>query len=341
MIEVYVKGNEDYESNGDMTLTPTTCEVELTVEGIAELTLEHPIDDLGRWEYLVNDNVIAAPTPYSKKQLFRIYDYTKTETEVTAYARHIFYDSAGEMLVDVRPTDKTGQEALDIILSGTKYKAKTNIKTRSTAYYIRKNIMEAIGGDKENSFINRWGGERWYDNFTVIINDRLGWDYGACAEFGQNMTGIEADISIDDVVTRIIPVSYNGHTMEGEEPWIDSPIIGSYANPRVAVIKFEDVKLLEDCQEGEEGFSTLELLREELKRRCTKEYENGLDKPKVNYKVDLVEVANTEDYKDYKKITTIGIGDDVLTKDRKLKINVTARCIKACVRLHRGRKRRS
>ena len=328
MIEVYVKGNEDYESNGDMTLTPTTCEVELTVEGIAELTLEHPIDDLGRWEYLVNDNVIAAPTPYSKKQLFRIYDYTKTETEVTAYARHIFYDSAGEMLVDVRPTDKTGQEALDIILSGTKYKAKTNIKTRSTAYYIRKNIMEAIGGDEENSFINRWGGERMYDNFTVIINDRLGGDYGACAEFGRNMTGIEADISIDDVVTRIIPVSYNGYTLEGEEPWIDSPIIGSYANPRVAVIKFEDVKLLEDCQEGEEGFSTLELLREELKRRCTKEYENGLDKPKVNYKVDLVEVANTEDYKDYKKLTTIGIGDDVLTKDRKLKINVTARCIR-------------
>lgn len=328
MIEVYVKGNEDYESNGDMTLTPTTCEVELSVEGIAELTLEHPIDDLGRWEYLVNDNVIAAPTPYSKKQLFRIYDYTKTETEVTAYARHIFYDSAGEMLVDVRPTNKTGQEALDTILSGTKYKAKTNIKTRSTAYYIRKNIMEAIGGDDENSFINRWGGERMYDNFTVIINDRLGGDYGACAEFGRNMTGIEADISIDDVVTRIIPVSYNGHTLEGEEPWIDSPIIGNYANPRAAVIKFEDVKLLEDCQEGEEGFSTLELLREELKRRCTKEYENGLDKPKVNYKVDLVEVANTEDYKDYKKLTTIGIGDDVLTKDRKLKINVTARCIR-------------
>ena len=328
MIEVYVKGNEDYGSNGDMTLTPTTCEVELTVEGVAELTLEHPIDDLGRWEYLVTDNVIAAPTPYSKKQLFRIYDYTKTETEVTAYARHIFYDSAGEMLVDVRPTDKTGQEALDIILSGTKYKAKTNIKTRSTAYYIRKNIMEAIGGDDENSFINRWGGERMYDNFTVIINDRLGGDYGACAEFGRNMTGIEADISIDDVVTRIIPVSYNGHTLEGEEPWIDSPLIGSYANPRTAVIKFEDVKLLEDCQEGEEGFSTLELLREELKRRCTKEYENGLDKPKVNYKVDLVEVANTEDYKDYKKLTTVGIGDDVLTKDRKLKINVTARCIR-------------
>ncbi|MFR4880333.1 MAG: hypothetical protein ACLUBO_08850 [Coprococcus sp.] len=70
MIEVYVKGNEDYESNGDMTLTPTTCEVELTVEGIAELTLEHPIDDLGRWEYLVNDNVIAATYAILKEAAF-------------------------------------------------------------------------------------------------------------------------------------------------------------------------------------------------------------------------------------------------------------------------------
>ena len=142
---------------------------------------------------------------------------------------------------------------------------------------------------------------------------------GVSSGFGRNMTGIEADISIDDVVTRIIPESYNGYTLEGEEPWVDSPLIGNYANPRAAVIKFEDVKLLEDCQEGEEGFSTLELLREELKRRCKKEYENGLDKPKVNYKVDLVEIADTDDYKDYKKLTTIGIGDDVLTRDAESK----------------------
>lgn len=328
MIEVYIKGNEDYESNGDMTLTPTMCEVELTVEGVAELTLEHPIDELGRWEYLIDDNVIAAPTPYSEKQLFRIYDYTKTETEVTAYARHIFYDSAGEMLLDVRPTEKTGQEALDIILNGTKYKAKTNIKKRATAYYVRKNIMEAISGDDDNSYINRWGGERMYDNFTVIINDRLGGDYGACAEFGRNMTGIEADVNIDDVVTRIIPQAYNGYTLNEKEPWVDSPIIGNYANPRAAVVKFEDVKLLEDCQEDEEGFETLELLREELKRRCEKEFENGLDKPKANYKVDMIEVSDTDDYKAYKELTTIGIGDDVLVRDKTLKINVMARCIR-------------
>ena len=328
MIEVYRSTNTNYQKNGDITLTPLECIFEWGLDGICQIELTHEYDDLGRWEYLVNDNVIAAPTPYSDKQLFRIYKREKSDDEVTVYARHIYYDNLGNYLVDVRPTNKNGQQALDIIFSGTKFTPHSDITTANTAYYVRKNIVEAIAGDDENSFINRWGGERMYDNFTVIINDRMGGDYGACAEFGRNMTGIEADISIDDVVTRIIPVSYNGHTLEGEEPWIDSPLIGSYANPRTAVIKFEDVKLLEDCQEGEEGFSTLELLREELKRRCTKEYENGLDKPKVNYKVDLVEVANTEDYKDYKKLTTVGIGDDVLTKDRKLKINVTARCIR-------------
>ena len=41
MIEVYVKGNEDYGSNGDMTLTPTTCEVELTVEGVFPVRPRH------------------------------------------------------------------------------------------------------------------------------------------------------------------------------------------------------------------------------------------------------------------------------------------------------------
>ena len=54
---------ERYDLNADYVRSRTYC------KGIAELTLEHPIDDLGRWEYLVNDNVIAAPTPYSKKQL--------------------------------------------------------------------------------------------------------------------------------------------------------------------------------------------------------------------------------------------------------------------------------
>lgn len=61
------------------------------LDGISQVELSHEYDDLGRWEYLVNDNVIAAPTPYSDKQLFRIYNRMKGDDEVTVYARHIYY----------------------------------------------------------------------------------------------------------------------------------------------------------------------------------------------------------------------------------------------------------
>ena len=34
-------------------------------------------------------------TPYSDKQLFRIYKREKSDDEVTVYARHIYYDNLG------------------------------------------------------------------------------------------------------------------------------------------------------------------------------------------------------------------------------------------------------
>ena len=68
MIEVYRSTNTNYQKNGDITLTPLECIFEWGLDGICQIELTHEYDDLGRWEYLVNDNVIAAPTPYSDKQ---------------------------------------------------------------------------------------------------------------------------------------------------------------------------------------------------------------------------------------------------------------------------------
>ena len=102
MIEVYKSTNTSYQKNGDITLTPLECVFEWGLDGICQIELTHEYDDLGRWEYLVNDNVIAAPTPYSDKQLFRIYKREKSDDEVTVYARHIYYDNLGNYLVDVR-----------------------------------------------------------------------------------------------------------------------------------------------------------------------------------------------------------------------------------------------
>ena len=328
MIEVYRSTNTNYQKNGDITLTPLECIFEWGLDGICQIELTHEYDDLGRWEYLVNDNVIAAPTPYSDKQLFRIYKREKSDDEVTVYARHIYYDNLGNYLVDVRPTNKNGQQALDIIFSGTKFTPHSDITTANTAYYVRKNIVEAIAGDDENSFINRWGGERLYDNYDVYIMRQIGSDKGVRAEFGHNLEAIEESVSDEDVVTRIIPVAYNGYVLEGAEPWVDSPKIGSYAEVKGAVINFDDIKLQEDCSEGETGYANLTALRAALVKACNEEYKKGIDDPTVNYTVNMVELANTVEYAAYKQLESVEVGDTITCKHKGIKIEVKARCIR-------------
>lgn len=322
MIEIYLKTNTNYEMNGDITLTPISCHYKKSEYLV---TLEHPIDSFGRWKYIDYENVIAAEED-GKKKLYRIFNVVKSLYSVTAYARPLFFDLIDNVLLDVRPTLKNGEEALNIILEGTGFTGHSNISNINTSYYVRKNIVEAILGNDENSFLNRWGGEVLLDNFDIYINDKIGSDNGVRVEFGYNLNEIEEDINIEEVATRIIPTGYNGIMLDGSTPWVDSPLIKKYTKPKMRVINFDDVKVKES-ETDEEGFSTIEEARTELIRRCNKLYEEGIDKPGVNYKIDMINLANTTAYKDYIKLVTVNEGDTVTCYIPGLDIDVKARVI--------------
>lgn len=322
MIEIYLKNNTNYDKNGDITLNPTSCTYK---ESEKELTLEHFLDEDGRWKYINYENVIAAEEN-GKKKFYRIYNVVRSLYSVTAYARPIFYDLIDKVLLDVRPTDKTGEEALNIVLDGTGYTGHSNISLLNTSYYIRKNIVEALIGDDENSFINRWGGEFYCENFDVYINDRIGTDNGVRVEFGYNLNEIEEDVNIEEVVTRIIPVGYDGIMLDGDTPWVDSPLINKYTQPKMRVIEFSDIKVKESS-EDEEGFDTIEEARAELIRQCNLLYANDIDKPTVNYKIDMINLANTTAYKDFKMLVEVNKGDTVTCYIKHLDIDVKARVI--------------
>lgn len=322
MIEIYLKTNTNYEMNGDIILTPISC----TYKAIEYLvTLEHPIDDIGRWKYIDYENVISVEDN-GKKKLYRIFNVVKSLYSVTAYARPLFFDLIDNILLDVRPTLKNGEEALNIILEGTGFTGHSNISNINTSYYVRKNIVEAILGNDENSFLNRWGGEVLLDNFDIYINDKIGSDNGVRVEFGYNLNEIEEDINIEEVATRIIPTGYNGIMLDGSTPWVDSPLIKKYTKPKMRVINFDDVKVKES-ETDEEGFNTIEEARTELIKRCNKLYVEGIDKPSVNYKIDMINLANTTAYKDYIKLVTVNEGDTVTCYIPGLDIDVKARVI--------------
>lgn len=327
MIQIYDPGNTKFDFNGDVTLDPYSCECTMILNDAWSLELEVPIDEDGKFKHIVKEAVVSAPTPISDRQLFRIYDTEKTDDSITAIALPVFCDSKDDhTLLDVRPTGKNGQQALDILCAGSNYSGQSDITKAATAYYVRKNLMEAINGDIDQSFINRWGGEILYDNYKIIINQRVGGDYGARAEFGYNLEGIKEHVDMSNVITRIIPVAYNGYTLEGQAPWVDSPNIKKYQKIYTRTIEFSDIKLKEDStDEDENACETLEELRKKLIEECQKQYAAGIDLPEITYEVDMISLEGTEEYKDYKDLEKIGLGDDVKCSHRVLDIEITAR----------------
>lgn len=335
MIQVYSPRNTDFEHNGDMTLFPTEAIVHPILNGEWEVNLEHPIDREGRWKYIVEEAVVKMPS-FNGDQLFRIKKKEKSDSGVTAELQPIFMDAKDDcFLLDVRPTDKTGQQALDIMTApNKKYKASSNISLVSTAYYQTKNLIEALNGDDENSFINRWGGEIIFDNYTVIVNERAGGDYGVEVLYGKNIKedGFSEEIDMRDIVTRIVPKAYNGHMIEGDEPWIDSPLIDKYPTIRFGVMEFEDIKMREDAQDGDEDdgiivCDTQEELRTALKQKCEEQFDAGVDKPKVTISADIILLEGTDLYEDIQDLVKVSIGDTVHCRHSKLDIVSDARVI--------------
>lgn len=333
MIQVYSEKNTNFSRNGDATLIPNEALLSAELNGSWVLNLHHPIDKKERWKYLTENAVLKAPS-FNGDQLFRIYNREKSDGGISVQAYPIFFDAGRDcFLTDVRPTGKNGQQALDIICAGSKYSGESNITKAATAYYIRKNLMEAINGDLDQSFINRWGGEILYDNYKVIINERVGGDYGTELRYGKNIPsdGIKETIDMSGVVTRIYPKAFNGHVLSGSG-YVDSPNIDAYPVAMCSELQFEDVKMREDAQEDDEKngvivCDTQAELDNALIQKCRDQFAAGIDKPKISISADMILLQDTDQYKDYKVLESVSLGDTIHCKHSKLGIVTDVRVI--------------
>lgn len=327
-IMLYKVGNNNFDMNGDHTLHPVSCEATFNLNDVWQLDIDIPIGN----EDFKAGAVISVDTPYGKRQLYRIQDTDRDMDNASATAYPIFLDTRNDcFLWDVRPTNKIGQDALDIMLAGSKYTGQSDITTASTAYYVQKNFIEALNGDDENAFLKRWGGEVAYQNFKIIVNNRLGADNGLRVEFGFNLTGLQEQVDMSNVVTRIIPKAFNGYLLPDNET-VDSPLINNYPVVYTRVIEYQDVKLAEDATEEDEDngtiiCATMEELYAALRTKANAEFDAGIDLPNITYDVDMVDLSRTDLYKDYAGLLSVQLGDTVHVKNRRMGIETTARVI--------------
>lgn len=334
MIQIYEKNTVKPEENGVMTLFPKNCTLQAALNGAWTLTLEHSLDQKERWKYIEEESIVSVPTFMGKRQLFRIDKIEKNNYGVSAIGYPIFYDAAKEVfLLDTRPTDKNGQEALDLMLKGSKYSGKSDITAASTAYFERRNMLDAINGTDSPTFLERWGGEVLYDNYTVIINKRAGGEYGVEVRYGKNMSGLTYTVDMSNIMTRIVPVAYNGRMISGSSPWVDSSNINKYATVYIKEVKFEDVKLIDDLESTEDTEENIIICKNQteletaLKNKCKEEYQNGADLPVVSLEVDMVQLSKTDEYADVKMLEQVSLGDTVRCRHKKLDITTDARVV--------------
>lgn len=334
MIQIYKKKNTDFSKNGDSPIFPSSAVVNAELNGAWTLELEHPIDDRKTWKFIGEETVIKVPS-FNGDQMFRIRKIEKSDNGVEVKAEPIFLDAKDDcFLTDVRPTGKNGQQALDIMCAANKkYTAESNITRATTAYYQYTNLISAINGDDGNSFVSRWGGEILYDNYKVIINERIGGDYGVELLYGKNIKadGLTEEIDMSDVVTRIYPKAYNGYKMSNNG-YVDSTLIGNYPTVKADTITFFDVKMREDAQEDDEKngvviCDTQAELDNALIQKCRDQFAAGIDKPKVSISADMILLQDTDQYKDYKVLESVSLGDTIHCKHSKLGIVTDARVI--------------
>lgn len=331
-IRIYEFNQTSFNNNGICTLFPKSAVITRDLnEYKYYLDLIHPIDETGKWKEITQDRIIVA-----NEQPFRIKFVQKTSREIVAYCEQIFFDLNNNFIEDVYIKGKNGNTALNQILSNTNYahpfSGTSNIQITNSSRLVCKNVLSAIIGDNENSFVNRWGGELDIDGFTFKINTRIGRNNGYKVEYSKNMTGINAKFDMRNVVTKIRPVGFDGIKLE--ELFVDSPLINSYAMPIIREYKYEDVKWKGSPNykaplDGEDdgAYETLAEAQAELKRRALAEFsENEVDLPTVNYNVNFVELSNTDEYANYQALSSINIGDDVVIRHKILDINIPARC---------------
>ena len=302
------------------------CEVQEVLNGLYTLELEYPINNKNV-DYLIEGNIIKTNTP-SGEQPFRIYRTVKNLDTIIVYANHIFFDLQSNLLMDCRYKFATGQQAFEDILNSTlckhNFTCTSNITDRNNAYYIRKNPVEAILTE-ENSIINLYKGELLRDKFKIVFNDSIGKDNNVIIEYRKNLLGFEKDEDISQVVTRLIPTGLTAKDsiIMLDEVYVDSSLINSYINPVVKEIHYSDLK--EDAEKG----ITIEKVKEQLKVRALELFsKEHIDLPRVNYKINFLDLGLTEEYKDFKALEKVKLADVVTVRHKDLKIDVKRKVIK-------------
>ena len=231
MIKLFGITDTEFSSNGDKIIQPVQALIHKEDNGDYYLDLTTSLTYV---EDLVEGRIIVAPTPQGE-QAFRVGNVQKRKNKIVTRCWHVFYDSKNYLIEDSRAVNMNMNAALDHFNSDTEpespFTTLSDVDTVSTLYVVRKSLYEAI-----QETIERWGaGHLVRNNFHIEVRETIGQDNGVLVRYGKNIKDITVEYNWDNVVTQLMPVGYDGITLE--EKYVYSDI--EYDLPYTKCVHFD------------------------------------------------------------------------------------------------------
>lgn len=315
MIKIFGQTDKIFSSNGDVVLQAVRAKVHKADNGDYYLDVTAGLEYV---DYLVNGNIIVAPTPQGD-QAFRISNPQKTKNKITLKAWHVFYDSKNYLIEDSNVVDKNCNDALDHLNSATEpqspFATLSDVLVSNSFRCVRKSLYEAI-----QTILERWGGHLVRDNFSIEIRNSIGQDNGVTVEYKKNLKDITCDEKWDNVVTKLLPVGKDGLLLNAIDQSASLYVLSEiqYDIPYCKTVSFTQDGVLEDDYKDASGNVNESAYKQALVDDLLQQAEEYVDAhcvPEVNYTLK----ANLE------KITDVG--DTIEVKDKRLGIDLMTNVI--------------
>ncbi|MBC1879469.1 hypothetical protein HCA33_05500 [Listeria seeligeri] len=249
---------------------------------------------------------------FDGKKLFRIdesqFDAIGEFKEITAIAI-AQYDLAANSFVSIDKKSITPATALNEVLRSAvvpnKFNAWSDISISSNYKLEYKTVAEAIAGT-EGSIIDTWRTELEWDDFTIRLWKSRGANRGVRIAYAKNLVGL-VETETGDVTTRIIPFARIDDGVGGEielrlsETVIDAENVDETELPLALPVDFSS-----EMQDA--GYTTEAQLRTLAQGWFKK---TGSNIPKISLDVDFVQLAKTEEYKEFAGLEQVALFDTV------------------------------
>lgn len=327
---LYEKTETAFTSNGICRLSDIISGT-VTEErnGIFIAEFEYPVDGVNYSQIQIG-RIIFCSCSQGNKQPFEIYEASRPiNGRVIFTARHLTYRGNFVPIAPFTLNNTTPANAMEGMRSHVMSPCTCPFTFESTITSLNNYkqdepaVLRSRLGGTEGSILDIWGGEyEWGYDFTnqrplIKLWGNRGANRGVQIKYGKNLTDLQQDESIENMITGVVAFYKN------EETCVYSDVV--YADVGGQYTTYHRITTLDLTGDYPETIPTKAQLNAKAQSYINS---HNIGVPEVNLSISFVNLADTEEYKNIAVLEQVKLCDTVVVEFEKLGVNATAKVIR-------------